>query len=158
VIEAGSDVVVANLDLVAVVEPLRPAPDLARVGRLLELARGCGASPIIVLTGADAVVDPGRRRARVATRFPDVPIITTKPVIVYGQTLALVGTVGAGTAHLVQSLVGAAVMRRRGRHREPRGLILLPDGGAVFDASDDWLEGTGGQSLERARKIVIPRG
>jgi ribosome biogenesis GTPase len=145
--------IVANVDVVAVVEPLRPAPDLGRIGRLLDTAGGSGARPMIILTGGGA----GRHLQRVTCKYPGIEVLTSKPVIAYGQTIAFLGSVGCGASHLVEGLVGAAVMSRRGRRREPRGLVLLPEGGAVFDASDDWLFG----SLDRVLsgpEIVIPRG
>src|SRR3954470_15628589 len=43
-------VLAANVDTVAVVEPLTPDPDLRRISRLLTLAWASGADPMVVLT------------------------------------------------------------------------------------------------------------
>src|SRR5215467_8728987 len=51
-------VLAANVDVLAVVEPIDPAPDLGRVERLLALAYESGACPVVLLTKADRAKRP----------------------------------------------------------------------------------------------------
>ena len=51
-------VLAVNMDTVAVVEPMHPEPDAARIERLLSLAWDSGARPVVLLTKADTAVDP----------------------------------------------------------------------------------------------------
>src|SRR5262245_50618974 len=51
--EALGQVLAANIDHAAVVEPMDPSPDLGRIERLLSLAWESGARPLVVLTKAD---------------------------------------------------------------------------------------------------------
>src|SRR5690349_21181853 len=57
-VEPHAQVLAANLTTVAVVEPMDPSPDLARIERLLALAYQSGARPIVVLTKADLAAAP----------------------------------------------------------------------------------------------------
>jgi ribosome biogenesis GTPase len=151
--DAGGQVLAANLDTVAVVEPAHPEPDIARVERLLSLAHGSGAAPLVVLTKVDLAADPAaivRQLARVA---PGVPVLAVsaergtglgalREHVAPGRTLGLLGPPGAGRSRLVDALAGAVVMparaiRRvdgRGRHTTTcRALVPVPGGGAVLD-------------------------
>jgi ribosome biogenesis GTPase len=154
---AGRDslaqVLAANVDTVAVVEPVDPEPDLGRIERLLSLAWESGAPPVVVLTKVDLARDPGTLAREVATVAPGVPVLPVsaargtgldalRPLIAYGRTLALLGGSGAGKSTLVNVLAGATVMgvqeiRRndgRGRHTTTyRALVPLPTGGAILD-------------------------
>jgi ribosome biogenesis GTPase len=151
--EALGQVLAANLDTAAVVEPLDPEPDLARIERLLVLAWNSGAQPIVILTKADLVPDPAAIVAVVAETAPDIPVYPVaaargmgleplRPLIAKGRTLGLLGPSGAGKSTMVNALAGAEVMgtqsnRRgdgRGRHTTTyRALIPMPGGGAVLD-------------------------
>ena len=55
--ESQGQVLAANLDAVAVVEPMDPSPDLGRIERLLSLAWESGAPPLVVLTKSDLAAD-----------------------------------------------------------------------------------------------------
>jgi ribosome biogenesis GTPase / thiamine phosphate phosphatase len=170
--DSSGQVLAANMDTVAVVEPMLPAPDNSRVERLLALAWESGAKPVLVLSKSDTAEDPeavARQMARVA---PDVPVL---PISVQrgdgldevrrlagpGRTLALLGRSGAGKSTLRNALAGAEVMpvqdiRRadgKGRHTTAyRSLVLVPGGGAVIDTPGirgvGLLDTTGG--LDRA--------
>jgi ribosome biogenesis GTPase len=151
--QSRGQVLAANLDVAAVVEPMDPMPDSGRIERLLALAWASGAAPVIVLTKADLVRRPGRVAAQVAELAPNVPVIMVsgrsgagldqlRPLIAPGRTLGLLGRSGAGKSTLVNALAGATVMatqaiRRadgRGRHTTTyRALIPLPGGGLVLD-------------------------
>lgn len=150
--DSGGQVLAANLDTAAVVEPLDPDPDLGRIERLLALAYACGASPLIILTKADLLADPESVAESVAMAAPGVPIITLsartgagldllRPHVRPGRTLGLLGPSGAGKSSLVNAVVGTTVMWTqeqradgRGRHTTTfRALVPVPGGGAVLD-------------------------
>lgn len=145
-------VLAANVDTVAVVEPLVPEPDLGRLERLLILAWESGAIPLVVLTKADLAPDAELVAADVAGAAPGVEIRLVSAVqdggtaslsayAVAGRTLALLGPSGAGKSTLVNSLAGTDVMAisrlradGKGRHTTThRELVLLPGGGVVID-------------------------
>jgi ribosome biogenesis GTPase len=150
--ESAGQVLAANLDAAAVVEPLEPDPDLGRIERLLALAYGCGATPLIILTKVDLLADPGAVAASVGLATPGVPVFAVsartgaglaalRPYVAPGRTLGLLGPSGAGKSSLVNAVVGAAVMGTRelradgrGRHTTTfRALVPVPGGGAILD-------------------------
>jgi ribosome biogenesis GTPase len=150
--ESAGQVLAANLDAAAVVEPLEPDPDLGRIERLLALAYGCGATPLIILTKSDLLSDPGAVAASVKLSAPGVPVFAVsartgvglpalRPYLEPGRTLGLLGPSGAGKSSLVNAVVGAAVMGTRelradgrGRHTTTfRALVPIPGGGAILD-------------------------
>jgi ribosome biogenesis GTPase len=151
--DASGQALAANVDAVAVVEPMHPAPDESHVERLLALAWESGASPLLVLTKSDLAMDPAAVAAQVARVAPGVPVIPVsahtgdgldelRRFVTAGRTLALLGPSGAGKSSLVNALVGAVVMatqeiRRvdgKGRHTTTyRALIPIPGGGTVLD-------------------------
>ncbi|MFC4064324.1 ribosome small subunit-dependent GTPase A [Actinoplanes subglobosus] len=151
--DASGQVLAANMTTVAVVEPIHPEPDDARVERLLALAWESGADPLLVLTKSDTTRDPSAIARQMAELAPGVPVL---PVSVQrgtglaelrehvgpGRTLALLGRSGAGKSTLANALAGATVMPvqairdadGKGRHTTAyRNLVVLPDGGAVID-------------------------
>jgi ribosome biogenesis GTPase len=160
---ATGQLLAANLDTAAVVEPIDPSPDLGRVERLLALAWQSGARPLVVLTKADLAADPVTVAAQVAdatlvgaagglreTGVPVLPVSAERghgiealrDYVPPGQTLGLLGPSGAGKSTLVNALARTTVMvtqrvRRadgKGRHTTTyRALIPLPGGGAVLD-------------------------
>ncbi|HWH01639.1 MAG TPA: ribosome small subunit-dependent GTPase A [Pilimelia sp.] len=151
--DATEQVLAANLDAAAVVEPMDPAPEPGRVERLLALAWESGAQPLVLLTKADLVADPAAVAAQVADVAPGVAVHAVsaatgggleplRPLVAPGRTLGLLGPSGAGKSTLVNALAGAEVMgvqqtRRvdgKGRHTTTyRALVPLPGGGAVLD-------------------------
>lgn len=151
--DSRGQVLATNMDTVAVVEPMHPAPEDARVERLLALAWESGAKPVILLSKCDTARDPQAIARQLQELAPGVRI---QPVSVHtnaglddvrdlvgpGRTLALLGRSGAGKSTLVNALAGADVMgvqeiRRadgKGRHTTAyRSLIPIPGGGAVLD-------------------------
>lgn len=170
--DASGQVLAANLDAAAVVEPVHPAPDVGRIERLLSLAHASGARPLVVLSKADLATDPAavaRQLCRVAPGVPVLPVSAERgegldPLrawVTPGRTLGLLGPSGAGKSSLVNALAGVAVMptqaiRRadgKGRHTTTwRALIPVPGGGAVLDTPGvravGLLDGSAG--LERA--------
>ena len=151
--DATGQLLAANMDTVAVVEPIHPEPSDARIERLLALAWESGAKPVLVLSKADTSADPEAVARQVAELAPGVPVIALSVrgrkgidhIRAYaegGCTLALLGRSGAGKSTLVNALAGAAVMPvqairdadGKGRHTTAyRNLVPLPGGGAVLD-------------------------
>ncbi|MFF3854811.1 ribosome small subunit-dependent GTPase A [Micromonospora sp. NPDC002575] len=151
--DASGQVLAANLDAAAVVEPVHPEPDVARIERLLSLAHESGATPLVVLAKADLAADPAAIARQLAGVAPGVPVLPVsaergdgldalRPHVAPGRTLALLGPSGAGKSSLVNALAGAVVMptqaiRRvdgKGRHTTTwRALVPVPGGGAVLD-------------------------
>ena len=151
--DASGQVLAANMDTVAVVEPMHPEPDAARLERLLALAWESGAEPLIVLTKSDTSSDPEAVARQLAELAPGVPVIPVsvrrgpgvaqlRAYAAPGRTVALLGRSGAGKSTLVNALAGASVMPvqqirgadGKGRHTTAyRNLVLLPGGGAVLD-------------------------
>ena len=145
-------VLVANVDAVAVVEAMAPDLDRGRIERLLALAWSSGATPLVVLTKADLVADPAALAAEAAESAPGCVVLVTaslrsegleplRRMLVAGQTIALLGASGVGKSTLLNELVGAEAMRTRvlgaagkGRHTTvTRELHLVPGGGALID-------------------------
>ncbi|MCZ7436484.1 ribosome small subunit-dependent GTPase A [Micromonospora sp. WMMC241] len=151
--DASGQVLAANLDAAAVVEPVHPAPDAARIERLLSLVHESGAEPLVVLTKADLAADPAAVARQLTELAPGVPVLPVSaergtglaPLrrhVAAGRTLGLLGPSGAGKSSLVNALAGAEVMptqaiRRvdgKGRHTTTwRALVPVPGGGAVLD-------------------------
>lgn len=148
-------VLVANVDTVAILHGLdRPLPP-GRLERFLVQAWDSGADPLIVLTKADVVrsqadIDEVVEIVRAVALDVDVLIVRhdddsiegVRQRVPSGTTLALVGASGVGKSTIVNLLVGAdvqatAAVRARdakGRHTTTaRELVLVPGGGAVVD-------------------------
>lgn len=149
---AEGQAIVANIDTVAVVEALDPDPDPGRIERLMALAFESGATPILVLTKADAVPDVDLLVSDLKTTAPGSAVLAVSAVtglgleqlhryLSPGQTLAMVGASGGGKSTLVNSLAGAEVMVTRelradgrGRHTTShRAMVTVPTGGVVLD-------------------------
>ncbi|GII21688.1 ribosome small subunit-dependent GTPase A [Planosporangium mesophilum] len=147
-----AQVLAANLDVAAVVEPLDPEPDPGRMERLLALAYSSGARPIVIATKADLVPRPDDVVAQLAAVAPGVPVHAVsartgdgvaqlRSYLPEGGTLGLLGPSGAGKSSLVNALAGTTVLTTqalradgRGRHTTTfRTLIPLPGGGVVID-------------------------
>lgn len=145
-------VLAANVDVLAVVEPLSSAPVLGRIERLLALAWESGAAPVVVLSKSDLDPDPDEWVREVSGVAPGAPVIAVsqrtgdgidelRHVAQPGAVLAFVGPSGAGKSTLVNALANIEVMDTaeirddgRGRHTTThRELILLPDGSLVID-------------------------
>ncbi|MEV7627339.1 ribosome small subunit-dependent GTPase A [Actinoplanes sp. NPDC089786] len=150
--DAGGQVLAANMDTVAVVEPMHPAPDSARIERLLALAWESGAEPVLLLSKADTARDPAAIARQIGEIAPGVPVHAVsvtkrkglaklRALVPTGRTLALLGRSGAGKSTIVNALAGADVMPvqtirtdGKGRHTTAyRNLVPVPGGGAVLD-------------------------
>jgi ribosome biogenesis GTPase / thiamine phosphate phosphatase len=151
--DSSGQVLAANMDTVAVVEPIFPEPNDARVERLLALAWESGADPVLVLTKSDTTRDPGAIARQLAALAPDVPVIPVsvptgagldrlRELVTPGRTLALLGRSGAGKSTLANALAGTSVMPvqtirdadGKGRHTTAfRQLVTVAGGGSVID-------------------------
>jgi ribosome biogenesis GTPase len=151
--ESRGQVLAANVDVAAIVEPMDPEPDLGRVERLLSLAYDSGARPVVLLTKSDLVPRPDLVSEQVADVAPGVDVVpisaetgrnldVVREFVAPGRTLGLLGASGSGKSTLVNALAGATVMatqqiRRadgRGRHTTTyRSLVPLPGLGSVLD-------------------------
>ena len=147
--QVSDQVLVANIDRVAVVHGLDQAANDARIERFLVLAIDSGAEPLVILTKRDLgeVSDEYRWLDSVA------PVIVTsaedgtgieelRDAIGVGETLVFIGPSGVGKSTLVNAIVGDNVAEtaevrsgdRRGRHTTTvRELIELPGAGVVID-------------------------
>jgi ribosome biogenesis GTPase len=135
---------VANVDVAALVEPVRTVPDRDRLRRLLSLAAAAGARPLVVLSKADVVPAAAGYLADL-----DFPVVITSArtgagldaLAAYlrpGSTMGLFGAPGAGKSTLVNALAGATVIAapagRRGKYPTAHPtLVPLPAGGSVID-------------------------
>ncbi|WIM98218.1 ribosome small subunit-dependent GTPase A [Actinoplanes oblitus] len=151
--DASGQVLAANMDTVAVVEPIFPEPSDARVERLLALAWESGADPLLVLTKSDTTTSPEAVARQLAELAPGVPVVPVsvrrgrgldrlREFVAPGRTLALLGRSGAGKSTLANALAGTTVMPvqairdadGKGRHTTAyRNLITVPGGGCVLD-------------------------
>lgn len=114
-------VLATNVDAVAVVEPMDVGPDTGRIERLLALARGSGARPIVLLGKADLLAAPDAVVARVAAAVAQARVYAVsartglgldrlRPYVAQGRTLALLGPAGSGRSSIVAALAGANVV------------------------------------------------
>jgi ribosome biogenesis GTPase len=150
--DASGQVLAVNMDAVAVLEPMHPEPDAARIERLLALAWDSGAPPVVVLTKADTTRDPAAIARQLGALAPGVPVLpvsvwrgdgldAVRELVTPGRTLALLGRSGAGKSTLVNALAGTPVMPvqriradGKGRHTTAyRRLVPVSGGGAVLD-------------------------
>jgi ribosome biogenesis GTPase len=154
-------VLAANLDVAAVVEPLDPAPDPGRIERLLVLAHESGARPAVILTKADLVRRPDAVAAQLAAAAPGVPVHAVsartgdgvarlRQYLEHGRTLGLLGPSGAGKSSLANALAGANVSSR------PHWVICVP----VFAADKARVVTAvlGGESANRPMMFSVLAG
>lgn len=150
---AGGQVLAANVDLVLVVVPVDRPLNTRRLERSLTLVGQAGASPLLVLSKADACPDPARALEEARGAAPGTPVLLTSALedqgvaevaahLGPGRTAVLLGASGAGKSSLVNALLGgehqATLPVRegdgRGRHTTTsREAFLLPGGGLLLD-------------------------
>jgi ribosome biogenesis GTPase / thiamine phosphate phosphatase len=145
-------VLVANIDVLAIAVPLDRPFSASRVERTLVLAWESRALPLLVLTKADLAEDVEQVATAAETIALGVDVIVTSGVtgvgadelltIVAGGTLAFIGPSGSGKSTLVNTIVGSEVQRTgdvrwldsRGRHTTTsRDLVPIPGGGVLLD-------------------------
>jgi ribosome biogenesis GTPase len=149
----GVQVLVANVDVVAIVQGLDRPLKAGRIERSLVMAWESGAVPVLVLTKQDLVADPAAVIAELGSIAHDVEVIVTRakdvhgvealdPLLTPGATLVLIGESGAGKSTLVNALAGSTVLETgavrhtdaKGRHTTThRELVALPGGAVIID-------------------------
>lgn len=143
----------ANLDVVLLVMGLDRNFNPARMERLLALAWGSGAQPMVVLTKRDLNAQWKTFSTRIEGIAPGVMVRAIsawsgeglealQDLLPVGRTGVLAGSSGAGKSTLLNALMGSEVRRTqevrasdgRGRHTTSlRELFLLPGGGCLID-------------------------
>lgn len=149
----GVQVLVADVDVVAIVQGLDRPLKAGRIERSLVMAWESGAVPVLVLTKQDLVEDPAAIIAELGSIAHDVEVIVTRakrddgvaalaPLLTPGVTLVLIGESGAGKSTLVNALAGSSVLETgavretdaKGRHTTThRELVALPGGAVIID-------------------------
>lgn len=152
--ETGQQVMIANIDVVLVVQSLsgRGVND-RRLERELVVAWESGATPVVVLTKSDLVHDAGAVADSVREIAMGVDVLVesamtgegiedVRACVPVGVTAALLGASGVGKSTLVNRLIGEDVLDTRetrttddkGRHTTvAREMFLVPDGGVIID-------------------------
>ncbi|MBG0776403.1 MAG: ribosome small subunit-dependent GTPase A [Desulfovibrionaceae bacterium] len=145
--------IAANIDTAFIVSGLDRDYNLRRIERFLTLVYNCGIAPVVVLTKADLHESPGAFLHEVERIAFGVPIVLTSTKdgrgldelrihLDVGQTVAMLGSSGAGKSSLANMLYGsdiratAAVSESvgKGRHTTTsRELIAMPQGGILMD-------------------------
>ena len=142
-------VLVSNVDVVAIVTSPDRDFNLRRLERYLQVVRASGAEPVIVLNKCDLVDDvrPLLDRVIGVRAYPTSTVLgvgldALRREVSAGRTAVLVGSSGVGKSSLVNALLGGAAMRvnaisdvdGRGQHTTThRQLHLVPDGGVLID-------------------------
>ena len=145
-------VLAANVDVVAVTEPVDASPKPGRVERLLAVAWESGATPVVLMTKCDLAINLDDAVSTVKLSAPGVDVVPCSvprgdglavlaSLLAPHSTAAFIGPSGAGKSSLVNALAGEQVMAigdvrsdHRGRHTtEHRELIVLPNGARVID-------------------------
>lgn len=146
----AEQVIAANIDLAIIVCGLDGDFNLRRIERYLILARQSGAEPVIVLNKADvcnSLPEKVDAATRIAGRSQVVVLRALESVeplaaMVRGQTVAFLGSSGAGKSTIVNGLLGEPRQATgpvrsadsRGRHTTTnRMLLAMPGGGAIVD-------------------------
>ena len=143
----------SNLDVVLLVMGLDRNFNPARMERLLALAWGSGARPLVVLTKRDLNDRAEAFVSRIEGLAPGVTVLAVSALrgdgladirtqLRAGLSGVMVGSSGAGKSTLLNALMGQEVRRTqeiraadgRGRHTTSlRELFLLPGGGCLID-------------------------
>jgi len=152
--ETGEQVIIANIDVVFVVQSLSGGGiNQRRLERELVMAWESGAIPVVVLTKADLCDDVESQRALAEEAAFGVDVIVESAVtgegiedvrahVPSGATAALLGASGVGKSTLINRIIGEEVLDTaevrtgddKGRHTTvARELVTLPGGGVIID-------------------------
>lgn len=145
-------VIAANADTLFLVVSLFEDFNPRKIERYLALTTESGASPVIVLNKCDLVEDAQIYLNQIASIAPHVPVYATNalkpetlsPLLQYtgeGQTVALLGSSGAGKSTIVNELLGGIVQsvgaigkNNKGVHTtSSRDMLFLKNGGILID-------------------------
>jgi ribosome biogenesis GTPase len=115
----AGQVLAANMDVVAVVQPARPDPEEVLLHRLIARVRASGARPVVLLSTSDDT-ESAATVHRLTGLVPGVPVLTVDVLgggpgavpdfVGPGQTLGLLGGCGAERSALIAALAGATVL------------------------------------------------
>ena len=145
-------VVAANVDTAFVCMSLNNDFNPRRLERYLSAVWDGGATPVVLLTKTDLCADPAALRAQAERVAPGVEILELSaktsdiptllaPYLAAGQTASFVGSSGVGKSTLINSLLGAPLLKTNGLRNDDRGrhtttrraLFALPGGAMVID-------------------------
>lgn len=145
--------IAANVDTLFIVQALDKDFSLPRLERYLVLSRESGVKPIILLNKTDIKEDHVDELAQVKAIAMDVPVYPVsaknrtglsqvKEYIKPGETVAFMGSSGAGKSSLINAIIGLDIQATgevrlsdsRGKHTTTkREMIILPEGGILVD-------------------------
>jgi len=151
--ETVEQIVAANINTVFLVNALNYDFNIRRMERYLTLAWDSGARPVIVLSKADLCDKVAARLLEVKEIALGVPVHVISnltgeglnELVTYlqvGQTVAMLGSSGAGKSSMLNYLYGENVQKVQairqgddmGRHTTTtRELVVLPQGGLIID-------------------------
>lgn len=150
--ESERQLIVANVDALGIVTSCNADFSVARLERYLAVALSAGCLPVVILTKADQVEDPGgylREAQRLSPLVTALALNAKDPEEVArlhpwcgpGQTLALVGSSGVGKTTIQNALTGQVAATQaireddaRGRHTTTaRALRRTLAGGCLID-------------------------
>ena len=152
--EPGPQSIAANVDTLFVVTSCNADFNPSRLERYLAIAYEARVTPVIVLSKADTCADPEAYIAAAQNASKDVSVITingmdpdgslvsVRPWLGEGQTVAFVGSSGVGKSTLINSLLGAHRQQtqeirqddEKGRHTTAaRHLFRAPCGAWLID-------------------------
>lgn len=149
----NEQVLVANIDVIFLVNGLDRDFNLRRIERYLTLALNSSAKPVILLNKTDLCSEVQERIAEVESISLGTPvhplsalnnqgIENLRKYIQKGSTVAFLGSSGAGKSTIINCLLGEEKLKvgavresdRRGRHiTTRRELLFIPQGGMVID-------------------------
>jgi ribosome biogenesis GTPase len=155
----AGQVLAANVDVVAVVQPARPDLDEVPLHRLLARVRACGARPVVLLLSTSDGGEPAVTVHRLTGLVPGVPVLavdvlrgagpgTVRDLVAPGRTLGVLGGSGAERSALIGALAGATVLPAR---TSPPPRTSPPQRGGRTDPATD-----GTQGCPAGLRVLVP--
>lgn len=151
-------ILASGVDIVIVTVPLDRTINLARIERELVTAYAADAVPVIAMTKADLIPDPGEYEQELAAVSAHIELVRValpkgesvqdpgvdrlRDLVQGAGTGVMLGPSGAGKSTLTNAMVGEAIRAtgsvrssdHKGRHvTATRALVTLPGGGALID-------------------------
>ena len=149
--KSEEQIIVANIDMIFVVQSLDHNFNLSRLERYLVQVRDGGAQPVIILNKADLCPEPAEKIGQVRAIAPDATILSTsaktedgvaavQAFLRPGLTYAFVGSSGVGKSTLINRLIGANTLKTaavrekdsKGGHTTTRRELIPLDNGAIL--------------------------
>ncbi len=150
---AEEQIIATNIDTAMLVAGLDHDYNLRRLERYLTMVAASGAAPVVVLNKIDLAEDVEAKIDEVERLAAGVPVVAVSAAraegidrlaafIKTGETIALLGSSGAGKSTITNRLIGSERQSigevreddSRGRHTTTRReLIVLPGGGLIVD-------------------------